>query len=189
MVQRFDKIFAFMKTPLVVVDFDKTIIPFDSFRRYLFIWLRYHPFKLIYYITLRKLRLVSNFWFKKRVLKLIQIDSRQRTIDLNYVKYLIPRRDVNLLHECRKIAGSNGRILILSASPHSYISLVGDSLNMMAQGSYFDSSDKFIHLYGPGKVEHLQNNYPKSEYDYCYAVSDSLSDFEFLKLFKDSKIL
>lgn len=178
-----------MKTPLVVVDFDKTIIPFDSFRRYLFIWLRYHPFELFYYISLRKIRLVSNFWFKKRVLKLIKIDSRRRTIDLNYTKYLISRIDANLLHECVKIAGSTGRILILSASPHSYISLVGNSLKMMAQGSYFDSSDKFMHLYGPGKVEHLLNNYPKSDYDYCFAVSDSPSDFEFLKLFKNYKII
>jgi len=51
-----------------VIDLDKTMIPYDSFRKYIFIFLQDKQFslKIIYLVLLRKIRLLNMAEFKKK---------------------------------------------------------------------------------------------------------------------------
>ena len=52
-----------------VIDLDKTLIPFDSFRRYIFVFIRYKRFtlKIILLIILRLFNILGKTDFKKKI--------------------------------------------------------------------------------------------------------------------------
>ena len=169
------------------MDFDKTLIPFDSFKKYISIWIKLYPFRITLILILRKLKFLSSSDLKKIILKLIIKNKKFNIINENFSNYLINNITLKILEEVKKEISNDDILLLLSASPNEYISLVGDKLGLLAKGSYIENN-KFIHLHDIGKINFLKLNYPEDKFYYYFALSDSYSDLEMLKLFEKYEI-
>ncbi|MGE5425223.1 MAG: HAD family hydrolase [Syntrophothermus sp.] len=173
---------------LIVLDFDKTLIPFDSFRKYLLIWLKHFPFFISGLIISRKLRTLSLKEMKESLIIKIRNHKNFNRINVSFAKYLVAKINYNLLEEIKKKGGPDTVFLLISASPDEYISLLSEDLGFVAKGSYFDKGFYF-HLYKKEKIEFLKNNFPRDEFHYLYAISDSETDREMLGMFQDYSLL
>lgn len=173
-----------MKKNLIVIDFDETLIPFDSFRKFVFLWLKYYPLTLLLLIACRKLRLLSAADLKNRVVKKAKTNKKFNEINNHFVQYLYLNIDKKLLTKIESEKNNEETImLLLSASPHEYINQVGAALGFTAQGSYADSNNEYQHFHGIQKTEFIKKNYPQDKYIYQYAISDSKSDLEMISMF------
>ena len=74
-------------------------------------------------------------------------------------------------------------IVLLSASPISYIRPIANDFGYKGYGSYIYNNE-FIYLYGVNKIKFLNSLFPAYKYDYYMAISDNTSDVGLLKLFK-----
>ncbi|MCR5050700.1 MAG: haloacid dehalogenase-like hydrolase [Paludibacteraceae bacterium] len=166
-----------MKT-LYVLDFDKTLIPYDSFNRYLrhLVWLR--PISVGCILSLRVLRIISvkslKHWTSVIVWrsKFLQRDARHFANRLVY-DIVWPE----------KVPHERGEVLLLSASPAVYMRYVAEALQTrLLCSDYIDG--QFVHMYGENKAVYLQKKYPREKYHYAYAVSDSITDMCWLKEFE-----
>lgn len=173
---------------LYVYDFDKTLISFDSFREYVFYWLRYMPVKMSKLLMFRILRIYTVERFKQKVIKLVSAHSDFEELNQKFVKRILPHVNQDMLSKGPIIESTSKQVLILSASPDIYISRVVNALGVSGKGSYLVNGSLF-HLYGSGKVKFLSVDYPKSTYRYMYAISDSKSDQELLELFESYELI
>lgn len=178
-----------MKKKLIVVDFDKTLVPFDSFREYVFLWIRNFPLQISYLILLRKLRLISSKLFKKKFLIIIKKHVLYNDVNEAFSKKILKQKDENLWNKIQSMLTNNDVVLILSASPDDYILCVGKLLNVNAKGSYFDTNNNFVHIYAKSKIEYIEYYYPKTKYNYYYSVSDSRTDLELLQMFESYDLI
>lgn len=173
---------------LYVFDFDKTLVPFDSFRRYLIYWMKYVPFTILKNLLLRKLRVLSSKKLKQEVLQSISRNPKFHEINRKFIDQLVPYLNQNMIdHICSKDKGPK-IVLILSASPDVYVSDTARAIGLTGRGSYF-INNQFVHLHGTGKVEFIKQYYPINSYRYVYSVSDSKSDLELLKLFETYELI
>lgn len=166
---------------LYAYDFDKTLIPYDSFRRYLWHLMRYRPFNVSYLLLLRKLRIISNVKLKEYVTKLV---SSSPTL----------QQDAKLFAESIKQdiywhnKHNEGTILIISASPMVYMKYVVDDIPCeLLCSDYID--DQYVEMYGKTKAIYLHHYFPISKYNYIYAMSDSESDLCWMKEFNKYEII
>ena len=69
-----------------VIDLDNTLIPFDSFRSYIFIFIKYKEFtlKIVLLIFLRFFRVLNKTSFKKEIFK---ITSEHKNYDIIMEKF------------------------------------------------------------------------------------------------------
>lgn len=171
---------------LIVIDLDKTLIPFDSFKKYLFGWVRHFPLKIPLLLLERKLRITKQYQFKTKILNTVSTHPKFSILNREIAEFIIDNLSNEILNRVKEKSNEHSELLLLSASPNIYISLVGDYLGWNAKGSFFNSKGEFIHLYGSNKVEYVKRNFPKSDYSYYYAISDSDSDNDLLNLFKYS---
>jgi phosphoserine phosphatase len=173
-----------MRTNLIVVDFDNTLIPFDSFRRFVFFWMKHIPIFTGIILLLRLFRLLGVADFKKMLILSVRKRKYFTFQNIVFSDFLFKSIDSEVVQKIRNEARDNTTILLLSASPDLYINKVGEKLGFKAKGSYFNSNNQFIHLFGFQKIEYLRNEFPEEQYCYLYAISDSFTDLEMLKLFK-----
>lgn len=167
-----------------VIDLDSTLLPYDSFG-----WLVRNELKKFdlfvwWFSVLRVLRLVSSLAFKK-AMTLHWLTKYDDTFldtyadkiykDLN--KRVLELVDANTLTDTINV--------LLSASPDLYVHKVIKLLKWKGRGSYFDKGH-FVHLYSEQKINWILTNYPLSEYEYHFAISDSKSDNKLLNMFKES---
>lgn len=174
--------------PLYVYDFDKTLIPFDSFRVYVFYWLRHIPFKMFKLLILRKLRIYTAEKFKLKVIQAVSTQPDFEELNQKFVIKMLANVNHSTLKKVPVLETTPNHVLILSASPDIYIGKVASALGIYGKGSFIDS-DSFFHLYSAGKVKFLVENYPKSTYRYVYSVSDSKSDLVLLELFESYELI
>ena len=170
-------------TPLYAYDFDKTLIPYDSFRRYLMHLLRLRPVRVGTLLLLRKLRLISGASLKAHITRMVnRSEALQRDVKhfANRVIY-----DVQLPVATPKDA----KVLLISASPSIYMQHIASSLACSLLCSDFVEGNKYVEMYGEKKLEALEQQYPASEYDYAFAASDSESDMCWMQEFKEYKIV
>jgi len=173
---------------LFVFDFDKTLIPFDSFRRYVFHWLKYKPLAIIKFLVFRKLRIYDGAKFKRKIIRSIFKHPKFESINQKFVESLIPHVNFKIISNQIENESKTKIILILSASPDIYISEVANAIELVGKGSHF-VNNQFFHLYGTGKIEYLKRYYPKERYRYVYSISDSKSDLDLLKLFESYTLI
>jgi phosphoserine phosphatase len=170
---------------LIVVDLDKTLIPFDSFRKYTLLWLKQIPIKISTIILLRKLKLINQTQFKKRILSLASKHHKFADLNLEIYRSITDNIDEKLIENIKKKDSKPSVYLLLSASPDVYVSRIGKYLGWEAKGSYFVAAGQFINLHGVQKIKYLQQDYPSENFNYHYAISDSDSDTQLLKLFNE----
>ena len=166
---------------LYAYDFDKTLIPYDSFRRYLWHLMRYRPFNVSYLLLLRKLRIISNVKLKERVTRLVSSSPTLQQDAKLFAESI--KKDI-----CWPNKHNDATILIITASPMVYMKyIVADLPYEILCSDYIE--DQYIEMYGHTKASCLHQYYPTSQYIYTYAISDSESDICWMQEFIQYKVI
>ena len=173
-----------------VIDLDKTMIPYDSFRKYIFIFLQDKQFslKIIYLVLLRKIRLLNMAEFKKKIISIVREDSKYIKRMDEFSKQIVSDFDDSILKEIHSFTDSETINILCSASPEDYINRIAKIMSWNFLCSTLNG-DKFLHMYGKQKFESVLEQYDRSTYDYNLAISDSNSDLELLYMFKEFRLI
>ena len=164
---------------LYAYDFDKTLIPYDSFRRYLWYLCKYKPITVLSLILLRKLRLLSSCSLKHRITRLVESSSYLTLKTKLFSEEL--KKDIEWPE-------NKGITLIITASPLVYMKYVVE--NSTYQLLCSDTIDnQYVEMYGETKAEYLQSQFPQIEHQYMFACSDSTSDICWMKYFHNYKLI
>lgn len=158
-------------TYLYAYDFDGTLIPYDSLNRFLRKLLLKEPIIVGWIILLRVLRFISSTEMKSRVNNLVQNSSRLTAFAQDFAESVsndVIWPTVTMQMPCVSI--------ILSASPVCYMQYVRDKLGCAVIASSQGEDGIFINMYGEEKLNHLNSHFPKHQYIWKYAASDSDSD-------------
>jgi hypothetical protein len=170
-----------------VIDLDKTLIPYDSFRYYVMEKIRSGNIKILIFSVLRKLRLLSASEFKRKVI--LQTSLLINNKDLEQISLKILNSINSEVYDIIIENTDNETINILcSASPDAYVKKVAEHFNWIGYGSYFNGID-FCHMWGENKLRFIESNYPSNKYIYNFAISDSEIDLQLLKTFNKYKLL
>jgi HAD superfamily phosphoserine phosphatase-like hydrolase len=170
--------------PLVVLDLDGTLVPYDSLRRYC---LRLLPtparWSVLTALLRRALRLDSAVELLDRldvaVQKLDDAQAFHRRFADDLCRDLVP----DVLSFVRRRVSMDALIVLCSASPTAYVSPLCQTMNWKCLASGRQADGKMIRIYGLDKLETLQRMYPSSSYAYAYALADSKSDIPLLRRF------
>ncbi len=169
-----------------VIDFDKTLIPFDSFRVYVKKGIKKLNVKVIFYTVIRIFKIITNETFKKKIIKLDVLNTPELK---SFEDFLLNSINLKILDKIKQQTTDNTINILCSASPNFYISNIASKLNMIGYGSRFINENDFIHMYGNNKIKFILDHYPKEKYHYNFAVSDSSSDQKLLSLFEESELI
>ena len=172
-----------MKQQINVIDLDKTLIPYDTFR--LLVKQKIVDFDLyiIKLTILRVFRFLSSEKYKNRIIWYFDLRYNDEYF-INFTNRIL--RDIdNKVLELIKNETENGTInILLSASPDFFVKHVIFKLGWVGKGSYFEENGNFIHIYGKNKINWLLTHYSSINFVYNFAISDSSSDDDLLLLFK-----
>lgn len=166
---------------LYAYDFDKTLVPYDSYNRYLKHLLLLRPMTIGGLLVLRKMRIISSLKLKQYVTKIVSrskklTDDARRFADKVMIDVQIPKI------EQRSV------MLIISASPKVYMHYIAEQLDCeLICSDYIDN--QYVEMYGETKAKYLLQYFPQSEYAYQYAMSDSESDICWMKEFEQFEII
>ena len=164
---------------LYAYDFDKTLIPYDSFRRYLWYLCKYKPITVLSLILLRKLRLITSCSLKHRITRIVESSSYLTLKTKLFSEEL--KKDIEW-PENKSVT------LIITASPLVYMKyIVDDSVFKLLCSDSINNN--YVEMYGDTKTKYLLSQFPQTEYQYIYACSDSTSDICWMKYFHDYKLI
>lgn len=161
---------------LYAYDFDETLIPYDSFRRYLWHLMRIKPIYVGSLLLLRKMRCMSSRELKKSITNMVLSSPMLQTDAKQFAKNMLA--DIE-----RPTKFPNSKILIITASPMVYMQYLVQELQCTIVGSDY-TKDNYVEMYGVAKANYLNEYFPKTEYIYKYATSDSKSDLCWMKNFE-----
>lgn len=172
-----------MKNKINVIDLDKTLIPYDSFRLFIKNEIVKLDLTVFFYTTLRILRIISLEKYKERLI--IYLDKKYNAFYFNeFALKIFNDIDLKVLRIIQKRTDEHTYNILISASPNLYVKKLIEKLEWDGSGSYLDESGKFIHLHGKGKLNWLDTKYKNNKYMYNFAISDSPTDDNLLALFK-----
>ena len=170
-----------------VIDLDKTLIPYDSFRSYVVEKIKSGNIKVLLFSLLRKLRLLSASEFKRKVI--LQTSLLINNKDIEHISLKILNSINSEVYDIIIENTDNETINILcSASPDVYVKKVAEHFGWIGLGSFFNDK-KFYHMWGKNKIKFIKEKYPSNEYIYNFAISDSQSDLQLLMQFKKYEII
>ena len=175
---------------LNVIDLDKTLISYDSFKKYVFFFLKNKNFtlKILLLIILRKIRLLSLASFKRKIIEISRKDEKYDEKMINFSDNLYMGIDDSVTAIIRKYTNKNTINVLCTASPEDYVKKLAMKMGWLYLCTTLNEDD-FVHMHGEQKVVSIKSKFPKSQYDYNYAISDSNSDLGLLKLFNDFQLL
>lgn len=171
-----------IKKNINIIDLDKTLIPYDSFRVLVKKDLSKFDLFVVWFTFLRVFRLISMKKYKKHLIKYLQKKHKTEYFK-RFAEKLNNDIDKDVLNLIYKETDDKTINILLSASPNFFVKHLIEKLNWKGKGSYFDEEENFIHLYGKEKINWFQNNYSNKIYNYNFAISDSDSDEELLSFF------
>ena len=170
-----------------VIDLDNTILPYDSFRKYILICLRNKRFTLhiLALMILRKLRLLNSSDFKKRVIergrKVYNYDDKMK----EFSNQLFADIDNSTIETVRSYTDSDTINILCTASPEDYVKHLAELLGWVCVASQlYSEHNYFLHMHGRRKVETIRKLYPEDRFRYNFAISDGLSDKALLNMFE-----
>lgn len=170
-----------------VIDLDKTLVSFDTFRFLIISEIKRKNFKILYFAVIRKFRLLNQSDFKALILKEL-LKKKNNDFFSFYGEKVFSEINDEVLKIIQKETDENTLNILISASPNNYIQPLIKKLGWSGSGSYFDESGRFIHLYGINKIIWLKERFNSQRYIYNFAISDSKTDEELLKLFRKKMI-
>lgn len=165
---------------LNVVDLDKTLVSVDSFRYLIFSNLN---FKLLVLVILRKLKIISRDEFAKRAHRILNYLLLDEEAINKFVHFLTTKINKFVLQEVKNRSGAGQITIILSASPEEYVSRLANQLGFLGIGSHWQG-ERYFHCFGMNKIKYIKEKFPRKEYIYNFAISDSKQDEQLLHLFK-----
>ena len=168
-----------MKKEINVVDLDRTLIPFDSVRRLTI--LNLYDIRILKLVAKRVLRQIDKMKFKKYVMAVLYKKKWGEKRIYEFVDYLYKNIDQNIFQNIQRNASRQTIIILLSASPDVYVSLLATKIGWIGYGSVLESG---IEMYGINKLMFLNKKYPDASYVYKFSISDSISDLPLLKQFE-----
>ena len=168
-----------------VIDLDKTLIPYDSFRLLIKKELFAFNLNVFWYTLLRVIRISSMKTYKVQVIKHLEKKYKDKYFK-EFASKLVKDVDPKVISLIKQETKSNTINVIVSASPNIFVKYVINELNFEGTGSYFNEKGDFIHLYKDTKIAWLATNFKKENYQYHFAISDSATDDELLSIFNKS---
>lgn len=174
-----------IKKKLNVIDLDKTLIPFDSFRILIKNELYKMDLTIMLYTLLRVIRLFSMSRFKEKSILYLE-RKYDENFYIEFANMLHKNIDQRVLLEIDKHSNFGTLNVLISASPDLYIKHLYFKLGWDGAGSFYEEG-VFVHLYGPRKLKFVEDNYDSNLYDYNFAISDSSTDDRLLNRFQNSK--
>lgn len=171
-----------MKKKINVIDLDKTLIPYDSFRLLAIREILKGNLRIISITVLRIVRLISLKKYKEIAIQ--NIDKKYDKYFFNeYALKLYQDIDSRVLEKILKETDNNTINVLLSASPDLYVKYLVNKLNWIGSGSYINDEGVFKHLHGKQKIKWVKKNFHFIDYNYNLAISDSSTDDDLLDLF------
>ena len=168
------------KQDLAFFDLDKTLLTLDS--SYVFAKKYYTPY-LLFFSLLRKIRFISKTNFYLRLTK--HCDSILNNEELNsFTNDLINYKNNEIFDLALEQKSNLSLVVVISSSPHRYVSDLSRKFGFIGFGSYFDENNNFNHLEGVKKFDKIKEKYPPDKYIYRLGVSDNLSDNSFSDKFE-----
>jgi len=167
---------------LAVFDLDGTLAPGDSFRSLAFQSSLRRP-RILLLALGRRMGLLGRAQFAGELHRALH----WRLSDPAFVSVLVDEIagsvDEGRMAEATRWRERGAFTLLLSASPHEYVEPLARRLGFDAgHGSHW-SGDRYVHLWGHGKLELIDVAYPAGAYRRAFAVSDAASDDELLAAF------
>ena len=173
-----------MKKKINVIDLDKTLIPYDSFR--LLIENELKSFNLyVGIITFLRLLKIINSNKHKEIISKYLYRKKDNVFFIHFADKIYNDIDTIVLTKVKNKTDVNTINVLISNSPNIYVQFIIDKLGWKGSGSYFDENMKFISLYSDEKIKWLKQNFNQINYNYNFAISDSKSDLKLLSLFCD----
>jgi phosphoserine phosphatase len=171
-----------------VIDFDHTLLPYNSFTRFVICFARHwrYLFPIISLSFLRFTGVLSRGGYEKRILMLVRktADYHQRVKEFSDLL----ARDINMrvLGFVRKNTDEGTINILCTASPEDYISLLCERLGdwICLCSTLDEKTGMFHHMYSREKVRSLAQRYPSDLFSYHLAISDSKIDLDLLRLFE-----
>ena len=167
---------------LCVFDLDGTLIAHDSFGRLVRENMAARP-SLLFAALARWSGMMSRAGFAEfahQKLADAMTGEAGEKIAAGVLSAIIPARRARI-EEWR---GKGAFLVLLSASPHEYVSAVGAALGFdAAHGSQLERG-RYLHLHGAAKRSFIDARYPASEWRRAYAIADSDSDADLLSCFE-----
>lgn len=172
-----------MKKKINVIDLDKTLIPYDTFRLLIKKELYNLDLYVIKWTIIRIFRLVATDVFKFKITLYLE-DKYDEIFFKSFAVEVLKdiNKEVMELIE-NEVDGSTINIL-LSATPDLIVKHIINKLGWVGSGSYIETDGTFVHLFGIEKVNWLLRKYRPEKFDYNFTISDSASDDNLLTLFK-----
>ena len=166
---------------LFVLDFDKTLIPYDSWNMFIRMLFKKHPLKIGFILLLRKVKLINRKELKRKVTDFVERRMQLEELSQNFIQQV--SKDVKL-PSCLFADEGEKEIIVLSASPMIYMRHLGTYLKCQCEivGSDYINGE-YVEMCGEQKRKYLENHYHFDRYMYEYALSDSESDMIWMKLF------
>lgn len=168
-----------MKLKINVIDLDGTLIPYDSFRKYVyhFLFNRSAVIPIAILILLRVTRSIGLCTFKKHVMGISRKVPFYSQNLVEFSDHVLRELDQNILLQIKRHTDDKTINVLCSASPEDYVSLIASKLNWQFIASKLDQqSSEFLHMHGANKLSAIQKKYPAGVYVYNFAISDSESD-------------
>ena len=166
-----------MKT-IAVIDLDGTLLTTDSFRLYL---LRHMTPGLAFWSAVRTVGVISGNTFCEmahRRLSGCLEDEKTLARDLDFLERQV---NVGLLAFIKKRL-SRTEVLIVSASPHEYVSALAGRLGFTGYGSRWVDG-VYFHCRGMNKLALIEKEYPSASHEYFLSLNDSREEHRLFERF------
>jgi len=167
-----------------IIDLDNTLIKFDSFSTYILKGLTFkNCIKLFRLLILRKLKKIDSEIFKASIINLYRLNKNYSDMINKLAIELSLKLDKSVLLKIDSYTDDSTINVLSSASPEDYVNILAVSIGWLSLASHFDEDNKFFHNHGYNKIKLLNKFYPKDTCIYNFAISDSETDLQLLKMF------
>jgi len=173
---------------LNLIDLDKTLIPFDSFRLLIKKQLSRGDCYTFFLVVIRASRLISSARFKQSFIQNLKKQSMFDTRMEEFTDVIIKSVRSEILKMIEKHSGRETINVIFSASPHEYVEKIARRLGFTGFGSAL-LNGKYIELKGDQKIIKLRALFPETKYHYLFAISDNRAERTLLGFFENHLLL
>jgi len=163
------------KQQLAIFDLDGTLIRGDSFRSLILGNMINRPM-LAALVGLRATRIIARSEFAQKAHRELKPLLLQPDFMPGFLNSLEERIFLQVLDRAKKCKSNGQKTVLLSASPHEYVERVALKLGLDKGFGSDWRNGTYEHLYGQGKLDFAQREFPKEKFNWHYAISDSQSD-------------
>jgi phosphoserine phosphatase len=175
------------RQPLVVLDLDGTLVPYDSLRRYCFCLLRTSArWEVLNALLRRAIKLDSAVDLLDRLDKAVRSLHGVQAFHQRFAENLRCDMLPDVLSFVRGAVTLDARVVLCSASPEAYVLPLSKAMNWECVASGRRADGKMVRVHGVKKLEHVLRAFPPQLYSYDVALADAVSDIPLLIQFESA---